>query len=67
MTMIGYGRYQYTVKGSPEPVTWPVLGVALQKNYLSFYCSAYADGSPFTCAYAMPANWAGHESVPKAC
>jgi hypothetical protein len=52
MTMIGYGQYQYTVKGSPAPVTWPVLGIALQKNYLSFYSNAYGDGSPFTCAYA---------------
>jgi hypothetical protein len=51
MTMIGYG-YQYTVKSSPAPVTWPILGIALQKNYLSFYSSAYGDGSPFTCAYA---------------
>ncbi len=52
MTMIGYGQYQYTVKSSPALVTWPVLGIALQKNYLSFYSNAYGDGSPFTCAYA---------------
>jgi hypothetical protein len=52
MTMIGYGQYQYTVKSSPAPVTWPVLGIALQKNYLSFYSNAYGDGSNFTCAYA---------------
>jgi hypothetical protein len=51
MTMIGYGQYHYTVKSSPAPVTWPVLGIALQKNYLSFYSNAYGDGSPFTCAY----------------
>jgi hypothetical protein len=51
MVMIGYGQYQYSVRSSPEPVTWPILGIALQKNYLSFYCSAYRDGSPFTCAY----------------
>lgn len=52
MTMIGYGQYQYTVKSSPAPVTWPILGIALQKNYFSFYSNAYGDGSPFTCAYA---------------
>src|SRR5579863_123900 len=52
MVMIGYGQYQYSVRSSPEPVTWPILGIALQKNYLSLYCSAYRDGSPFTCAYA---------------
>jgi hypothetical protein len=48
MTMIGYGQYRYTVKSSLSPVTWPVLGIALQKNYLSFYSSAYDDGAPFT-------------------
>jgi hypothetical protein len=52
MTMIGYGQYQYTVKSSPAPVTWPVLGIALQKNYLSFYSNAYGDGANFTCAHA---------------
>jgi hypothetical protein len=52
MTMIGYGRYQYTVKSSPTPVTWPILGIALQKNYFSFYNNAYGDGPPLTCAYA---------------
>ena len=34
MTMIGYGQYRYPVKSSPALVTWPVLGIALQKNYL---------------------------------
>jgi hypothetical protein len=52
MTVIGYGQYRYTVKSSPAPVTWPVLGIALQKNYLSFYSSVYRDDSPFSCAYA---------------
>jgi hypothetical protein len=53
MTMIGYGQYQYTVKSSPSPVTWPVLGIALQKNYLSFYSNTYAaDDAPFSCSYA---------------
>jgi hypothetical protein len=52
MTMIGYGQYWYTLKSSPAPITWPTLGIALQKNYLSFYNNAYGDGPPFTCAYA---------------
>jgi hypothetical protein len=51
MTMIGYGQYTYTVKSSPALVTWPILGIALQKNYLSFYNNAYGDGPPFACAY----------------
>jgi hypothetical protein len=50
MTMIGYSQYRLTVKSSPAPVTWPVLGIALQKNYLSFYSRAYRDDSPFNCA-----------------
>jgi Domain of unknown function (DU1801) len=52
MTMIGYGQYRYTVKSSPTMVTWPILGIALQKNYFSLYNSADGDGRPFTCAYA---------------
>ncbi len=59
MTMIGYGRYFYTVKSSPAPITWPILGIALQKNYLSFYCNAYGDDSPFTCSYAGQLGRAG--------
>src|ERR1700759_666695 len=26
MTMIGYGDFMYTVKSSPEPIRWPVVG-----------------------------------------
>ncbi len=51
MTMIGYGRYQYTVKNSPAPISWPILGLALQKNYISLYNSANGDGPAFTRAY----------------
>jgi hypothetical protein len=32
MTLIGYGQYQYTVKNSPALVSWPILGIALQKT-----------------------------------
>jgi hypothetical protein len=52
MTMIGYGQYRYTVKDSDVPVVWPVLGLALQKNYISLYNSANGTGEPFTCGYA---------------
>jgi hypothetical protein len=51
MTLIGYGQFQYSVKSSPVPVTWPILGLALQKNYISLYNSAKGEGPPFTCAY----------------
>ena len=64
MIMIGYGQYQYTVKASPAPVTWPILGLALQKNYLSFYSNAYGDGSPSPAP--MRASSAGPGSAPKA-
>src|SRR4030095_11472396 len=51
MTMIGYGDFHYTVKTSPDPVRWPVVGLALQKNYISLYCSARDGNRPFVLAY----------------
>lgn len=52
MTMIGYGRFEYTVKSPAGTVSWPVLGLALQKNYISLYCSASGGGRPFTAGYS---------------
>ena len=52
MTMIGYGRFEYTVKSSTVPVSWPVLGLALQKNYISLYSSVSGDDRPFTVGYS---------------
>jgi Domain of unknown function (DU1801) len=52
MTMIGYGQYCYTVRSSPTPITWPILGIALQRSYVSFYNNAHGGGQPFTCAFA---------------
>jgi hypothetical protein len=52
MTMIGYGQYEYTVKNSSVAVTWPVLGLALQKNYISLYANVDSSGAPFVCGYA---------------
>jgi hypothetical protein len=40
MTMIGYGRFHYRVRASEKPIDWPVLGLALQKNYISLYVAA---------------------------
>ena len=51
MAMIGYGQFQYTVKTSPALISWPILGLALQKNYISLYNSANADRPAFTRAY----------------
>lgn len=52
MTMIGYGRFQYSVKSSTALVSWPVLGLALQKNYISLYNSVSIDGRPFAVSYS---------------
>lgn len=52
MTLIGYGDFLYAVKASPEPVRWPIIGLALQKNYLSLYCSARDGERPFVLDYA---------------
>jgi hypothetical protein len=47
MTLIGYGSFQYEVK-SGQRVTWPIVGLALQKNYISLYTSVVKDGAPIT-------------------
>jgi hypothetical protein len=52
MTMIGYGRFEYTVKSSTVPVSWPILGLALQKNYISLYNSVMNGGRPFSAGYS---------------
>jgi hypothetical protein len=51
MTMIGYGKLRYTVK-SGGAVEWPVIGVALQKNYISVYVAITKTGKPIVPAYA---------------
>ncbi len=40
MTMIGYGKFEYTVKTSPDEIAWPIVGLALQKNHFSLYLAA---------------------------
>ncbi|HKU95647.1 MAG TPA: hypothetical protein VJR58_10240 [Vineibacter sp.] len=52
MTMIGYGRFTYTVQSSPQPIDWPIIGLALQKSYLSLYLSARQDGATLLSSYA---------------
>jgi Domain of unknown function (DU1801) len=49
--MIGYGRYHYTA-GTGEKVAWPVIGVALQKNYISVYVSVTKNGKSIVGTYA---------------
>jgi hypothetical protein len=45
-----YGRFQYEVK-SGQQVEWPIVGLALQKNYISLYTSVVKDGAPITDGY----------------
>src|SRR5262249_23680361 len=51
MKMIGYGRFHYTAT-SGERVAWPVIGVALQKNYVSVYLAVTKNGAPILRGYA---------------
>lgn len=51
MKMIGYGRFRYAIKSGQE-TAWPVIGVALQKNYISVYFSITANGVPIVDRYA---------------
>jgi hypothetical protein len=48
--MIGYGKFHYSGK-SQIKVEWPVIGVALQKNYISLYVTVTKAGSPVTSNY----------------
>lgn len=41
--MLGYGMFDYRSK-SGRTGTWPVIGLASQKNYISLYLCAVADG-----------------------
>ena len=43
--MISYGKFSYA-HTAQAIVEWPVIGVALQKNYLSVYVSITKNGKP---------------------
>jgi hypothetical protein len=51
MKMIGYGKFRYAIK-SGKATDWPVIGVALQKNYISVYIPVTKAGRPIVPAYA---------------
>lgn len=51
MKMIGYGQFRYAVK-SGKSTDWPVIGVALQKNYISVYVAVTRQGAPVVSLYA---------------
>jgi hypothetical protein len=51
MNMIGYGQFRYAIK-SGKTAVWPVIGVALQKNYISVYVAVTRGGKPLVSCYA---------------
>ncbi|MBN9221659.1 MAG: hypothetical protein J0I79_27260 [Mesorhizobium sp.] len=50
MKMIGYGRFRYSIR-SGKSTDWPVIGVALQKSYISVYLSVTVDSRPIVDRY----------------
>jgi hypothetical protein len=50
MKMIGYGEFRYAIK-SGKTASWPVIGVALQKNYISIYVAVTRNGKPLVPFY----------------
>lgn len=51
MNLIGYGQFKYAIK-SGKTASWPVIGVALQKNYISVYVAVTRNGKPLVSFYA---------------
>jgi hypothetical protein len=51
MKMLGYGKSSYTTKAG-KTTPWPVIGVALQKSYISVYFAVRRNGKPITARYA---------------
>jgi len=49
MKLIGYGAFRYEVK--PDTVDWPIIGLALQKNYMTIYTSVLKNGAPIVDEY----------------
>jgi hypothetical protein len=50
MSLIGCGLFQYEMKSGAR-VEWPILGMALQKNYLTLYTSVFKDDAPIVDQY----------------
>jgi hypothetical protein len=53
--MISYGRFRYPA-ASGVLVAWPVVGLALQKNYISVYLSVSKADAPVLAGYAAALN-----------
>jgi len=50
MKMIGHGKFSYSIQ-SGESTSWPVIGVALQRHYISVYMSVTKDRRPIVQSY----------------
>lgn len=51
MMMIGYGKFHYAIRPGKR-IEWPVIGVALQKNYISVYVAVTKQNKPIVPTYA---------------
>lgn len=51
MSLIGYGAFHYAI-ASGKTGAWPIIGVALQKNYISVYVAVTLDDAPLVDSYA---------------
>lgn len=50
--MLSYGTFTYRPKkNTDDTVDWPVIGVAVQKNYISIYFSVTKDSEPIVSFY----------------
>lgn len=61
--MLGYGSFPYR-NHKHEPITWPVVSLANQKNYVSIYVCSVVDGKYIAETYK---NELGKVSVGKSC
>ncbi len=61
--MLGYGSFPYT-NYKKEQIEWPVIALASQKNYISLYVCAVADGKYLAETHAHDL---GNVSVGKSC
>jgi hypothetical protein len=61
--MLGYGSFPYR-NYKHEAITWPVISLANQKNYVSIYVCAVVDGKYVAETYA---ERLGKVSVGKSC
>lgn len=50
--MLAYGKFTYApTKDANVTIDWPVIGMALQKNYISLYISVTKNGRPLVDYY----------------